>query len=70
MTEGTKQPQTTGKAVRSTKGEPTATPESDNRAQVHQGNIPVLTIRLIDKGVAHLGRIADALEKIVEKADG
>ena len=65
MTEGTPQG-TTATPVRDMKAAPTAKPVPE-QTQVHQGNIPVLTIRLIDKGVAYLGRIAVALEKIVDK---
>jgi len=61
-------PDTTGKAVRDMKGseeiKPEATdPKAQNRVQVHQGNIPVLTIQFLSEISQKVGRIADALEK-------
>ena len=68
MTEDKSKPDKTGKTVRDTKGteekKPAATdPTAQNRVQVHQGNIPVLTIQFLSEISIKLGRIATALEK-------
>jgi hypothetical protein len=54
-----------GQQVLDTKSQDTAKTPSDNRVQVHQGNVPVLTVHF-------LSRIADSLERIakVMESDG
>lgn len=48
-----------GKAINDTQGSDAAKAPIDNRVQVHQGNIPVLTVHF-------LSRIAEAVEKIAK----
>ena len=48
-----------GTPVRDVKGSDAAKAPIDNRVQVHQGNVPVLTVHM-------LGRIADSLDRIVK----
>ena len=54
----------TGEAVRDMKGEDVATEAQavPNQFQVHPGNIPVLTVKLLDEMNRHLNRIATVLE--------
>ena len=53
-------PKSTGKADPQ---EATATPVPQQGTQIHAGNVPVVTVRILDEIRIQLGRIADALEK-------
>ena len=67
-----KSKETTGKAVRDVKGGATEDkPESGpQQIQIHAGNVPVVTVKLLDEINKTLTRIALALEKVLEKANG
>lgn len=65
-------PKTTGKAVRDVKGDTTeknpvpkiaGEGENPNQVQIHAGNVPVVTCKLLDEINNTLKRIATALEK-------
>ena len=64
-------PKSTGKAVRDVKGDdttekkpvPKITGEPNQGTQIHAGNIPVVTCKLLDEINTTLKRIAIALEK-------
>jgi hypothetical protein len=56
----------TGKAVRDVKGQDKPTekqPAPNQGTQIHAGNIPVVTVKLLDEINNTLKRIATALEK-------
>jgi hypothetical protein len=67
MAESKPKDKPTGKAVRHTKGEdpkPTEkAPVPNQGTQIHAGNIPVVTVKLLDEINNTLKRIATALEK-------
>ena len=67
MAESKPKPKPTGKAVRDMKGEdpkPTENqPVPPQGTQIHAGNIPVVTCKLLDEINTTLKRIATALEK-------
>ena len=64
MSESKTKPKTDGKAVRDTKGGPTDKQPAPNLGtQIHAGNIPVITCKLLDELNNTLKRIAIALEK-------
>ena len=66
MSESKEVKKPTGKAVRDVKAEDKATekdPALNQGTQIHAGNIPVVTVKLLDEINKSLTRIAIALEK-------
>jgi len=55
-----KEKKSTAKAV---PAKPTEQATESSQTQIHAGNIPVLTVKILDNIYTELKRIADALEK-------